>query len=296
MTTSIGAGTLACGATTDEVRSSATLESTANNPACATAEISSTRAARIRHCDSRPGCEVARIARLGRAPEYPRIVRFVLRIVGSIAVLLAIPVAAAAGFGRIGALAGSGLSVLALLWLWLWLPRSAHDAFESGKYTAAARRYRLLSGLAPSAARERAALLSRTGCYVAEGNLASAERLLAMIDGDALAVGERAVWLNNRACASLAAGRDPHAALALVDEASELRPDVPAVQHTRGMALLAVGRVDDAIAVLDGMRSAGELPPRLETERCRDLARAWTQKGETAYADDYRLRADALAR
>ena len=81
-----------------------------------------------------------------------------------------------------------------------------------------------------------------------------------------------------------------------IDEASAIRPDVPAVQHTRGMALLAVGRIDDAIAVLDGMRAAGELPPRLEAERCRDLAKAWAQKGQAAYAEDYRLRAEALAR
>jgi predicted Zn-dependent protease len=102
------------------------------------------------------------------------------------------------------------------------------------------------------------------------------------------------VWLNNRACAALAAGGDAHAALALVEEASALRPDVPALQHTRGMALLAVGRIDDAIAVLDGMRAGGELPPRLESERCRDLAKAWAAKGEAAYADDYRMRAEAL--
>jgi hypothetical protein len=44
------------------------------------------------------------------------------------------------------------------------------------------------------------------------------------------------------------------------------------------------------------MRGGGQLSPRLEAERCRELARAWTQKGEAAYADDYRLRADALAR
>jgi predicted Zn-dependent protease len=223
-------------------------------------------------------------------------VRFALRILGCAVVLVALPALGGAGFGRAGALAGAGLSVLGLLWLWLWLPRSAHDAFEHGDYRAAARRYRLLAGLAPSAGRERAALLSRTGCDVAEGNLAEAERLLGRIDGGALAAAERAVWLNNRACASLAANGDPHVALALVDEASALRPDVPALQHTRGMALLAVGRVDDAIAVLDGMRAAGELPPRLEAELCRDLARAWTQKGEIAYAEDYRLRAEALAR
>jgi hypothetical protein len=48
--------------------------------------------------------------------------------------------------------------------------------------------------------------------------------------------------------------------------------------------------------VLDGMRTGGELPARLEAERCRDLAKAWSQKGETAYAEDYRLRAEALVR
>ena len=139
-------------------------------------------------------------------------------------------------------------------------------------------------------------LLSRAGCLVAAGQLELAERLLASLDGGALAAAERAVWLNNRACAALAAGRDPNTALALVDEASAIRPDVPALQHTRGMALLAVGRVDDAIAVLDGMRAGGELPARLEADRCRDLAKAWSQKGEAAYAEDYRLRAEALAR
>ena len=102
------------------------------------------------------------------------------------------------------------------------------------------------------------------------------------------------MWLNNRACLALAGG-DPVTALALADEATALRPDVPALQHTRGMALLAVGRIDDAISVLDQMRAGGDLAPRLEAERCRDLARAWTQKGEAAYAEDYRLRAEALA-
>lgn len=222
--------------------------------------------------------------------------RYVARAVGCVVVAVALPLLGAAGFGRIGALAGAGLAVLGLFWLWLWLPRLAHGSFEAGKYTVAARRYRMLGALATSATRERAALLSRSGCCVAEGDLAGADRVLALLADHELAAAERAVWLNNRACRTLAGGTDPHAALALVDEASALRPDVPALQHTRGMALLAVGRVDDAIAVLDGMRAGGELPARLEAERCRDLARAWTQKGEAAYAEDYRLRADALVR
>jgi predicted Zn-dependent protease len=223
-------------------------------------------------------------------------VRFVARILACALIVLLLPIAGGNLMGRAGVLAGVGLGVLALLWLWLWLPRLAHRAFEAGKYAGAHRRYRVLGMLATTSARERAAVLSRAGCLVADGRLAAAERLLAAMDNAQLAGAERAVWLNNRACATLAAGSDPQAALALVDEASALRPDVPAVQHTRAMALLAVGRIDDAIAVLDGMRTGGELPARLEAERCRDLASAWSQKGQTAYAEDYRLRAEALAR
>ncbi|HEY5925997.1 MAG TPA: hypothetical protein VIV11_30130 [Kofleriaceae bacterium] len=223
--------------------------------------------------------------------------RFVARLLAVAIVVVLLPIVGGnLASARVGVLGGVSLGVLGLLWVWLWLPRSAHDAFEAGKYAAAQRRYRLIGLLAPSALRERSALLSRAGCFVAAGHVDRAEQLLATLDKAQLAAAERAVWLNNRACAELAAGRDPQAALALVDEATALRPDVPAVQHTRGMALLAVGRIDDAIAVLDGMRAAGELPARLEAERCRDLAKAWSQKGETAYAEDYRLRADALAR
>jgi predicted Zn-dependent protease len=223
-------------------------------------------------------------------------VRYLLRSVGWLAGAIALVVTFGAIAGRLGIVFGVGTALVATLWQWLWLPRSAHAAFELGRYASARRRYRVLGALAVRRGRERSAVLSRAGCYIAAGELEHAERLLAQVPADELDAAERAVWLNNRACVALAAGTDPHAALALVDEASALRPDVASVQHTRGMALLAVGRVDDAIAVLDGMRGAGQLSPRLEAERCRELARAWTQKGEAAYADDYRLRAEALAR
>ncbi|HTL36512.1 MAG TPA: hypothetical protein VL326_25440 [Kofleriaceae bacterium] len=221
--------------------------------------------------------------------------RFVARILGFVVLGMVMPFLLGNLAGRFGAALGIGLAVLGLFWLWLWLPRSAHNAFEAGKYTRAERRYRLLGLLATTAARERAALLSRSGCSAASGDVKGADAFLDRLDGMPLSPAERAVWLNNRACARLTAN-EPQRALELVDEASALRPDVPALQHTRGMALLAVGRVDDAIAVLDGMRAGGELPSHLEAERCRDLAKAWTQKGQTAYAEDYRLRAEALAR
>jgi predicted Zn-dependent protease len=223
-------------------------------------------------------------------------VRHALRIVAWVVGLVALPVVLAAALAQIGLVFALALDVVAVLWAWLWLARSAHGMFETGRFRNAARRYRILAAVTRSAERERAALLSRVGCHVAAGELEVADRLLATVDANALDAQERAVWLNNRACAVLARGGDPHAALALVDEATALRPDVPALQHTRGTALLAVGRIDDAIAVLDGMRAGGELAPRLEAERCKELALAWTRKGESAYAEDYQLRADALGR
>ena len=225
-----------------------------------------------------------------------RPLRFWARILAWIAFLAVLPVALGSLGGQIGMLVALALDLVAVLWCWLWLPRSAHAMFETGRFANAVRRYRLIGALTRSASRERAALLSRIGCHIAAAELDQADRLLAALEGAHLDAQERAVWLNNRACAVLARGSDPHAALALSEEASALRPDVPALQHTRGMALLAVGRIDDAIAILDGMRAAGELSPRLEAERCRELAAAWTAKSEPAYADDYRMRAAALAR
>jgi len=49
--------------------------------------------------------------------------------------------------------------------------------------------------------------------------------------------------------------------------------------------------VATSIMVLEAMRAGGELPLRLEAERCRELAAAWERKGQRAYADDYRDRA-----
>jgi predicted Zn-dependent protease len=220
--------------------------------------------------------------------------RFLSRTIAWIATALALPVAFGLGLGRLGAVIGVAIVIAATMWIWLWLPRMAHAAFDAGQFKRARRRYRTLQAFSRSVGRERSALLSRVGCHVACSELEAADKLLATLDPATFDTAERAVWLNNRACALVA--KDPQAALALVDEATALRPDVPALQHTRGMALLAVGRVEDAIAVLDGMRAAGELPPRLEADRCRELARAWAQKGEVAYSDDYRMRAEALGR
>jgi len=230
-------------------------------------------------------------------PRYPARVGtyHVGRLLGWLLGSAAAPVLLGALLGRRGAWLGMLCACAAMLWLLLWLPRSAHRAFGAARFALAARRYRLLGALAFTRPRERAAALSIAGCRIASGDLAAASSALDAIDPAALDASERAVWLNNRACVALESGHDPHGALALADEASALRPDVPAIQHTRAKALLAVGRVDDAITVLDSMRSGGELSPYLEAERCRELAAAWEQKGQSDYAADYRARARLTA-
>jgi predicted Zn-dependent protease len=207
----------------------------------------------------------------------------------------AVPTLLGAAFGRRWIWLGVALAVVGTVWLVLWLPRAAHGAFQAARYASATRRYRLIASSAFTAARERAAVLSRAGCDIAAGRPAAAERLLAGFDGAALDPAERCTWLNNRACVALETGGDPHAALALVEAAVALRPDVPAVQHTRAAALIALGRFDEAIAILEAMRTGGELAPALEAVRCRELARAWEHKGQPDYAADYRDRARLLA-
>jgi tetratricopeptide (TPR) repeat protein len=218
------------------------------------------------------------------------------RLAGWVAIWGLVPALLGSALGRPWIGIGVVAAIAATLWLVLWLPRAAHAAFEAGRYPRARRRYRMIAALAFTAARERAAVLSRAGCEVAAGRHDAAERTLAGFDGAALEAAERVTWLNNRACAALEAGRDPRAALDLVERAVALRPDVPAVQHTRALALIALGRFDDAIGVLEAMRAGGELSPALEAMRCRELAIAWDHKGQPDYAADYRDRARLVAR
>ena len=201
-----------------------------------------------------------------------------------------------AALGRVGGAIAVGLAIVATGALLLWLPRIAHAAFQHARYAVAARRYRAIAALAFGPGRERAAILSRAGCDIAAGHHAAAVRALARFDGLPLDVAERVTWLNNRAYLALAAGRDPTDALAIVEQAVALRPDVPAVQHTRAAALVALGRFDEAIVVLDAMRAGGELSPALEALRCRELANAWEHKGQHDYAADYRERARLVIR
>ena len=246
------------------------------------------------HTPAQPGTAGAR----RRDLRYPGGVaaRHVARLAAWAAACGIVPALLGRALGRPWILIGAAAMAAGTAWLILWLPRAAHAAFEAARYAAAERRYRVIAALAFTAARERAAVLSRAGCAVAVGRLSDGERLLGRFDGGALVAAERVTWLNNRACLALEAGGEPRAALDLVEQAIALRPDVPAVQHTRAIALIALGRFDDAIGVLEAMRAGGELSPALEAMRCRELARAWDEKGQPDYAADYRDRARLVAR
>jgi tetratricopeptide (TPR) repeat protein len=206
----------------------------------------------------------------------------------------------AAGLGA--ELGGNRMAVLALLGtaaafalLRFLLPSAAHAAFARGAFAEAARRYRLIALTAWFAPRRLHAELSLAAVALAAGELERAERILEGFDGARLEHSARAVWLNNRAYARLRQGTRLEEAWQLSTAAMALRPDVPGIRHTHGLALLLRGQIDAAIATLDELHRMSELPPALEAERCADLARAWSDKGEAAYAAEYRGRA-ALAR
>jgi hypothetical protein len=191
----------------------------------------------------------------------------------------------------LGAIAWVALGALLVV---VVMPRAAHAAFARGDLGAARFRYRVLARLSPTRARRGAARVSVAACWLAAGDVDRGGAELARVDEGALDGAGRAAWLNNRAYAGLRTGGDPAASLAWADEALKLRPDVPGVVHTRGLALLACARTDDAIRAFEDMWHLGELAPRLEAERCRDLARAWEAKGHLDYAADYRARAARL--
>lgn len=174
------------------------------------------------------------------------------------------------------------------------LPRLAHRAFARGAYPQSRRWYRVVAYTSPFRQRRAAARISIAGAYLAEGRWDAGASATDAIDGAGLDDALQAGWLNNRAYAALrrgATGEAAERALADVRAALRLRPDVPALLHTEGLALLAAGRTDDAIRAFELLWERGDLPPRLEAERAADLGRAWAARGELAYAADYARRA-----
>ncbi|MCG8420484.1 MAG: hypothetical protein MJE77_21325 [Proteobacteria bacterium] len=212
---------------------------------------------------------------------------------GLVRVVLAGTVLYVAAFeGRRAGLIAFAVWLALLFVMVVWLPRAAHRAFRQGNYKRSKLLYNVLRVWALRKTARVSIEVSLAACALADG---SWDRAIEMLDGmevEALNEAARAAWLNNRAYALARSGRDAGAALEYSNRAIDLRPDVAGFRHTRGVALLALGRVEEAIGELDRLWGqlaghTGDEMPLLEAERCYDLGRAWQQKGERDYALDY---------
>ena len=234
----------------------------------------------------------------GAGSRYARVLaRLAKRFLFFAAALAALYVAGAA-FGPLGA-ALAGLALFSVTGLVLiLLPRTAHRGFRRGNFRRAGLTYRLLGRLRLDREVRAALHVSVAACLLGRERYRDGLTVLAHIDAGVLGESARAAWLNNRAYALARSGGDGAQALADIEEAISLRPDLSGFRHTRGLALLATGRLDDAIRELDAVwlkGGAGDTSPLLESERCYDLGLAWHRKGERDYAADYFDRARRAA-
>jgi tetratricopeptide (TPR) repeat protein len=198
----------------------------------------------------------------------------------------------------LGLLTGCAIVIVLFLAL-LLIERFAHSSFEDGQHRQARILYKILRVTSFDRGKRAAIDVSLAGCKLARDDFSGALRDLERIDPTWLSPSEKAAWLNNRAYARARGRLDAAAGLAEVNDAMKLRPDVPGYRHTRGVVLIAMDRLDDAIVDLDTVwsdlaadKAASVL---LEAERCYDLGTAWARKGETDYARDYFLRARGIA-
>ncbi len=213
-----------------------------------------------------------------------------------LAALSAVALAVAISHGQLAGLLVLTGWVLILFFLLIVLPRLAHRAFRQGRFKRSKLLYKLLRLWVFSQSSRVAVDVSLAACALAVEDFSGALAKLERIDESKLTSGARAAWLNNRAYALVRAERDIHTALGYCDEAIRLRPDVSGFRHTRGVILLALGRVDEAIGELERLwddmaNHVGDELPLLEAERCYDLGTAWSSKGEHDYALDYFQRA-----
>lgn len=164
--------------------------------------------------------------------------------------------------------------------------------FRRGHFDDALRGTRLLLALSWRRRSRATQELNLAACHLAAGRYDAGGRSLSTMDRDALPPTLQPVWDNNQAYYLLATGGDPRAALALCDRSAAENPQNPAFRSTRGIAHLALGQVEDAIAELQAAVEAGtkHQGPSAMSENYFHLARAWEARGEPAYARDHFLK------
>lgn|GEM_PF-1072300 len=222
-----------------------------------------------------------------------RLVRAVL-VLGALGTATAIAFGAGRFIGSIVLVGGLGLVGAGTA----WLPRAAHRAFRRGDFDRAALYYGVLRWLVFDPAARESVEVSRAAADLARLRTEPGAGRLDRVRSDELSDAATAAWLNNRAYALARGDVDARRALELVDRAIASRPDVPGFRHTRGLALLVLGRVEAAIRELDAVWGAfdgADAAPVLEAERCYDLGCAWEKKSHGDYARDYFERSQRAA-
>jgi tetratricopeptide (TPR) repeat protein len=164
--------------------------------------------------------------------------------------------------------------------------------FRKGRYHWALRGTRWLLRWSLRRSSRATLQLNLAACHLASGEYADGGEVLKTMDREGLPDNLLGIWENNYAYFLLSTGGDAAEALKLCDKASSLNPSNPAFRSTRGIAQLALGRVDDAIAELQAAVDAGleTQGPAAMAENYYHLAQAWESHGEVAYARDHYLK------
>jgi len=164
--------------------------------------------------------------------------------------------------------------------------------FRKGRYKWALRGTRWLLRWSFRRSSRSTLQLNLAACYLASGDYPEGGEVLGSMDKEGLPDNLVGIWENNFAYYLLSTGGDAREALRLCDKASSLNPSNPAFRSTRGIAQLALGRVDDAIAELQAAVDAGleTQGPAAMAENYYHLAQAWETHGEVAYARDHYLK------
>lgn len=177
----------------------------------------------------------------------------------------------------------------------LFTPLRVFRDFRAGRFRSSARGTRFLLHLTWRPAKKAALRLNQAACHLALGDYETGGAMLQKVDKTVLSGELRSVWDNNYAYFLLGVENDPKEALKICDNALASTASNPAFHGTRGLALLTLGRLDDAIAELCRSMEIGSLGPAGLAETYFYLGRAWEQKGERAYARDHFLKAVNVA-
>lgn len=171
------------------------------------------------------------------------------------------------------------------------LVSSATSALARGECKKARRRYALVRFVALSRSIRLSCQLSLAACDAADARFEACLRRLDRALVPASETSLKAVALNLRAYCLARSGKELDRALNLAKECVAMRPHVPGFRHTRGLLLLELGRYEESIRDLEATWREGQGSALFESERCFDLGRLWSLRGQEDYARDYFARA-----